>query len=126
MSSKAGSVPCPHSQSFGLQPLPFTWNPCEGSKKWLAFPRPQSSSSWAAQGSCAMDFQRRGLALGIASAIDIRIVAIWTEPGFKTFSGVLCLLWHPLQNEYDQLERVQGQCAKNLRYVEKCASQRQS
>jgi len=61
------------------------------------------------------------LALGIASAIDTHILDIWTEPDSKTFSGVLCLLWHPLQNECDHPERVQGGCAKSLGYVEKYA-----
>lgn len=50
---------------------------------------------------CYPDFQRRDLALGIASAIDTHILDIWTEPDSKIFSGVLCLLWNPLQNECD-------------------------
>lgn len=52
----------------------------------------KSSSFWAALGSCAADFQRRGVALGRASGIDTPILDIWAKPDSKISSAVLCLL----------------------------------
>lgn len=107
MSSKAGSLPCSHPQRESVTHnfyLDSSWRCKE------IFPISQalkSSSSWAAEGSCATDFQRSGVAHGRASGADTPILDIWTEPDSKTSSAVLCLLWHPHHNECDQPEGVQ-------------------